>query len=85
MSPPFLEKSLCINRSIGRGDCTDFNEDDMVTTGNATTASAANVADSSCPNATAASGANRDAKGNRKRARVRWKEFCAKKVGDLMA
>ena len=72
----------CINRSIGRGDCTDYNEDDMVTTGNATTASAAaNVADSSsCPNA--ASGANREAKGNRKRARVRWKEFCAKKVGD---
>ena len=62
-----------LNRSIGRGDCADYNEDDLVTTGSAAVA-AANVGDSTL--------GSRNSKGTkvRKRTRVRWKEFCAKKV-----
>ena len=66
---------VTLDRSIGRGDCID--EDDLVTTGGAGATRTASMGDS-------ASG-NRNSKGIkvRKRTKVRWKEYCAKKVSTV--
>ena len=67
---------MTLDRSIGRGDCID--EDDLVTTGGAGAATrTASMGDSTS--------GNRNSKGNkvRKRTKVRWKEYCAKKVSTV--